>query len=131
MNNQPVNAFAHGWGMKKRMTTSGIMMIRATVRTFAMGKVTGWNCKDFSAVRMKCVIDRLSQLATDAVDLGKVIDAGTTHPLETPELAQQFPAPARTQPWHGFQDRLRAGLAAARPMAGDGKAMRFVAHSLN
>src|SRR5688500_15589713 len=108
------------------MTTSGIMMIRATVRMFAMGKVTGENCKDFSAVRVESVIDRLRQFTTDAVHFGQIIDARTADPLQTPELAQQFPSFARTEPRHGFQHGLGARLGPALPVAGDGESMRFI-----
>src|SRR5690606_6155399 len=102
------------------------MMIRARVRTLAIGKLTALTGQDCSASAMQCVIDGLGQAPADAMHLGEVIHAGPRDTLQTTELPQQFTAFARPQPRHALQNRFGSRLGAALPMAGDGEAMRLV-----
>ena len=80
-------------------------MIRATVRTFAIGKVTGAIVRLFSRSHASVVVDRLRQLAADAVNLRKIVDTGARNALQTAELPQQLPPLARAEPRDGLQDR--------------------------
>lgn len=57
---------------------------------------------------MQGVVDRLSQFATDAMYLLKIVDAGTRNALQTAELPEQIASLAWAQPGNGFKNRLSA-----------------------
>src|SRR6185503_19143690 len=77
------------------------------------------------------VVDRLRELAADAMDLRQVVDTGACHALQPSELPQQLAALARPEPRDRLQHGMRPSLGAALPMTGDREAVRLVADALD
>jgi hypothetical protein len=80
---------------------------------------------------MQGLVNRLRQLATDAVYLLQIFDAGARNALQTAELAQQLTTLARSESGDGFEYGFPACLGAAMAMTGNGKTMGLVADSLD
>ena len=79
---------------------------------------------------MQCLVDLFGQVAADARNLGQVLDARPHDALEPAESGQKLPPPFAADARYAFEHRGHAFLAAARPMAGNGKSMRFIPDGL-
>ncbi len=80
---------------------------------------------------MQRIIDAHGQFLRNTLDRSQVFDAGRTDARQAAKARQQPLAPARPDPFDFFQARDIARLGAARAHAGDGKAVRLVAHLRN
>ena len=80
---------------------------------------------------MQLAVNFFRQLAADAAHLGQVADARADHAFQAAEAGEQFLAPFGADAADALERRRQAGLAAARAVAGDGEAVRFVADGLD
>src|SRR5579885_3010073 len=80
---------------------------------------------------MERAVDARGEFATDALDLGQFLDAGRGHAGEAAEVLEQRRAPLAADAGDLLQRTPLARLLAALAVAGDGEAMRLVAHALD
>src|SRR5690554_6150323 len=111
------------------MTTSGIARMRNHVSVF--GRLNTMPLRLPRLLGMEMPIDRLGQLARDALDLDEILDAGPRDGLEAPELPQQVAAALRAESPDLLERRRRLAPLPPRPMTRDREAVRLVAHLLD
>src|SRR5882762_2437378 len=80
---------------------------------------------------MEFLVDFFRELATDALDLGQILDASAHNALQPPEAREQLLAAFGADPCNALQRRGRTSLGAPRPVPGDSEAVCFVANPLD
>ena len=80
---------------------------------------------------MQGAINGFRQFSADTVDSSKRIDSGIAHTLQAAEVFKQLFAALGADSGDVFQGGLHARFAAFGAVAGDGEAVRFVAHLLD
>ena len=77
------------------------------------------------------LVYQLGQTAGNTPDPCEIVDTGAGDSLQTAELAQQVPAPLRSNAGNAFQRRSHTPRVTPRPVPCDRETVRFVAQLLN
>ena len=80
---------------------------------------------------MQCAKNFFGENPADSGNARQLLDSGLFYALQTAEMIQQGPAPARADSRNPLQRGFGCGLLTAAPMARDREAVRLVPDLLN